>query len=82
MRRALDDITQKDLVREGLENSFMIHVMCYKMQGNHVVCNDCHLAQLVGLSHGGKAGFREFCRSNEFLSFFIFRVRIVVRVRF
>ena len=35
----LDDITQKDLVREGLGNSF-IHVMCYKMPGNHVVCNE------------------------------------------
>ena len=34
-RWALDDITQKDLVWEGLGNSFMIHVMCYKMQGNH-----------------------------------------------
>ena len=32
--------TQKDLVREGLGNSFTIHVMCYKMQGNHVVCNE------------------------------------------
>ena len=29
-----------DLVREGLGNSFMIHVMSHKMQGNHVVCNE------------------------------------------
>ena len=34
-----EDVTQKDLDREGLGNSFMIHVMCYKMQGNHSLRN-------------------------------------------
>ena len=57
---ALDDITEKDLVREGLGNSF-VHVMCHKMQGNHVVCNVLS-SGTVGLLHGGKAGFREFWR--------------------
>ena len=57
---ALDDITQKDLVREGPGKSFMIHVMCYKMHGNH---GDFKDAQWVGLLHGGKAGFRELYSS-------------------
>ena len=35
-----DHISQKDLVREELGNSFMIHVICYKRQGNHTVWNE------------------------------------------
>ena len=51
---------------------------------------NCHLAQLVGLSLGRKAGFRAFYSSNpegyiffsKFLSFpFSFRVRFRVKFR-
>ena len=72
-------------------------MMCYKMQGNNDDFNELP-SGTVGwaVSCRGKVGFREYCSLNpkgspffpEFLSFFIFRVwvrvrvRIVVRVRF
>ena len=37
-----------------------------------MISRNCHLAQLVGLLHGGKAGFRGLCSLNPEGSFFFF----------
>ena len=54
-------LTQNALGQEELGNSFMIHTMCHKRQGTYNSCNELPSgAQLVGLSHGRKAGLDSF----------------------
>ena len=69
--------------------------MCYKRQGNYVVCNEPPSGTVGWIVARGAAGFRLFCSSNPegSLSFFLFskflssvslfrvRVRVVIRIR-